>query len=134
MQRPGKVRLVALNAPFIAGCLNHCGGDALTQPIPSRFLFWSIVSDVEEIRHLRDSVVTQLCLDYGLIDDAVYFTGAEVLGGILLREGDLVSCIAVRDGARGGWKALRVSGLCLVKASACTLCLPCIAQVASSRK
>ncbi|XP_039987881.1 RNA helicase Mov10l1 [Xiphias gladius] len=64
--------------------------------------------DMEDIRHLRDSVVTQLCLDYGMIDDAVYFTSAEVLGGMLLKEGDLVNCIAVRDGAQGGWKALRV--------------------------
>lgn len=74
---------------------------------------------MEDIRHLRDSVVTQLCLDYGMIDDAVYFTSAEVLGGMLLKEGDLVNCIAVRDGAQGGWKALRVSSLCLVKALTC---------------
>ncbi|TNN76027.1 RNA helicase Mov10l1 [Liparis tanakae] len=63
---------------------------------------------VKEIRHLRGSVVTQLCLDYGMIDGAVYFTGGEVLGGMPLKEGDLVNCIAVQDGAQGGWKALRV--------------------------
>ncbi|KAM9352325.1 RNA helicase Mov10l1 [Symphorus nematophorus] len=63
---------------------------------------------MEDIRHLRGSVVTQLCLDYGMIDDAVYFTSGEVLGGRPLKEGDLVNCIAVRDGAQGGWKALRV--------------------------
>uniref|UniRef100_A0A8D3CVK1 RNA helicase n=1 Tax=Scophthalmus maximus TaxID=52904 RepID=A0A8D3CVK1_SCOMX len=65
-------------------------------------------SDVEDIRHLRGSVVTQLCLDYGMIDDAVYFTSGQVLGGMPLKEGDLVNGIAVRDGAQGGWKALRV--------------------------
>ncbi|XP_041851865.1 RNA helicase Mov10l1 [Melanotaenia boesemani] len=62
----------------------------------------------EDIRHLRGSVVTQLCLDYGIIDDAIFFTRGEVLGGIPLKEGDLVNCIAVRGGAEGGWKALRV--------------------------
>ncbi|KAM7414935.1 hypothetical protein PAMA_019653 [Pampus argenteus] len=63
---------------------------------------------MEDIRHLRGSVVTQLCLDYGMIDEAVYFTSGEVLGGMPLKEGDLVNCIAVRDSAQGGWKALRV--------------------------
>lgn len=68
--------------------------------------FW--LSGQENIRNLRGSVVTQLCLDYGMIDDAIYFTTREVLGGIPLKEGDVVNCIAVRDGAQGGWKALRV--------------------------
>ncbi|XP_070828887.1 RNA helicase Mov10l1 [Chaetodon trifascialis] len=63
---------------------------------------------MEDIRHLRGSAVTQLCLDYGMIDDAVYFTSGQVLGGIQLKEGDLVNCIAVRDGDQGGWKAVRV--------------------------
>ncbi|XP_031722662.1 RNA helicase Mov10l1 [Anarrhichthys ocellatus] len=63
---------------------------------------------MKDIRHLRGSVVTQLCLDYGMIDGAVYFTSGEVLGGMPLKEGDLVNCIAVQDGAQGGWKALRV--------------------------
>ncbi|XP_029289248.1 LOW QUALITY PROTEIN: RNA helicase Mov10l1 [Cottoperca gobio] len=63
---------------------------------------------MENISHLRGSVVTQLCLDYGMIDDAIYFTSGEVLGGVPLKEGDMVNCIAVRDGAQGGWKALRV--------------------------
>ncbi|XP_074532791.1 RNA helicase Mov10l1 isoform X2 [Halichoeres trimaculatus] len=63
---------------------------------------------IEDIRHLRGSMVTQLCLDYGIIDDTVYFTSAEVLGGVPLKKGDLVDCIAVRDGAQRGWKAVRV--------------------------
>ncbi|XP_047452649.1 RNA helicase Mov10l1 [Mugil cephalus] len=63
---------------------------------------------MEEIRHMRNSVVTHLGLDHGMIDNAVCFTSAEVLGGIPLREGDMVNCIAVRQGAQGGWKALRV--------------------------
>ena len=62
----------------------------------------------EEVRHLRSRVVTQICLDYGMIDDVIYFTGDQVLGGVLLRVGDTVDGIAVRDGAQGGWKALRV--------------------------
>ncbi|XP_069551370.1 RNA helicase Mov10l1 isoform X1 [Brachyistius frenatus] len=69
---------------------------------------FSVTPDMGDIRHLRDSVVTQLCLDYGMIDDAIYFTSGEVLGGIRLKEGDQVNCIAVRDSAQGGWKALRV--------------------------
>ncbi|XP_035520313.1 RNA helicase Mov10l1 [Morone saxatilis] len=69
---------------------------------------FSATPGMEDIRHLRGSVVTQLCLDYGMIDDAVYFTSGEVLGGVPLKEGDLVNCIAVRDGAQGGWKAVRV--------------------------
>ncbi|KAG7230949.1 hypothetical protein INR49_024978, partial [Caranx melampygus] len=63
---------------------------------------------MEDIRHLRGSVVTQLCLDYGMIDNAIYFTNGEVLGGARLKEGDLVDCMAVRSGAQGGWRALRV--------------------------
>lgn len=64
---------------------------------------------LEDVRHLRASVVTQLCLDHGMIDDAIYFTSDEVLGGAPLKEGDLVNCTAVRDRAQGGWKALRVT-------------------------
>uniref|UniRef100_A0A665X860 RNA helicase n=1 Tax=Echeneis naucrates TaxID=173247 RepID=A0A665X860_ECHNA len=63
---------------------------------------------MEDIRHLRYGVVTQLSQDHGLIDGAVYFNSAEVLGGIRLKQGDLVNCMAVRDGAQGGWRALRV--------------------------
>ena len=70
---------------------------------------------MEDIRHIRAGVVTQLCLDYGLIDKAVYFTSGEVLGGMPLKEGDLVNCIAVRHGAQGGWKALRVRNLCVLQ-------------------
>ncbi|XP_035013123.1 RNA helicase Mov10l1 [Hippoglossus stenolepis] len=65
-------------------------------------------SGTEDIRHLRGGVVTQLFLDHGMIDSAVYFTSGQVLGGMPLKEGDLVNCIAVRDGAQGGWKAVRV--------------------------
>uniref|UniRef100_A0A671YKU0 RNA helicase n=1 Tax=Sparus aurata TaxID=8175 RepID=A0A671YKU0_SPAAU len=68
----------------------------------------SLFDSTEDIRHLRDSVVTQLCLDYGMIDDVIYFTSGEVLGGTPLKVGDLVNGVAVRDGAQGGWKALRV--------------------------
>uniref|UniRef100_A0A671YK78 RNA helicase n=1 Tax=Sparus aurata TaxID=8175 RepID=A0A671YK78_SPAAU len=57
---------------------------------------------------LKNDVVTQLCLDYGMIDDVIYFTSGEVLGGTPLKVGDLVNGVAVRDGAQGGWKALRV--------------------------
>lgn len=62
----------------------------------------------ENVRHLRGSMVTELCLDYGMIDDSIYFTNTEVRGGTPLKKGDLVNCTAVRDGAEGGWKALRV--------------------------
>lgn len=67
-----------------------------------------VLQGQEDIRYLRGAVVTQLCLDYGMIDDAVYFTGEQVLGGVLLKAGDLVDCMAVRDHAQGGWRALRV--------------------------
>lgn len=63
---------------------------------------------MEDIRHLRDSVVTQLYLDHGMIDDSICFTSEEVLGGVPLKQGDLVNCTVVRIGAQGGWKALRV--------------------------
>ncbi|XP_034735557.1 RNA helicase Mov10l1 [Etheostoma cragini] len=69
---------------------------------------FSTTPGMEDIRHLRGSVVTQLCLDYAMIDDTIYFTSGEVLGGIPLKKGDVVNCVAVRDGAQGGWKALRV--------------------------
>ncbi|XP_028286299.1 RNA helicase Mov10l1 [Parambassis ranga] len=60
------------------------------------------------IRHVRDGVVTQLCLGYGMIDDVIYFSAEEVLGGELLKEGDRVNCTALRDRVQGGWKAVRV--------------------------
>ncbi|CAB1331497.1 unnamed protein product, partial [Coregonus sp. 'balchen'] len=63
---------------------------------------------MEEIRHLRCGVVTLLCHDYGMIDDAVYFTTGEVLGRVPLRVGDAVNGLAVRDHAQGGLRALRV--------------------------
>uniref|UniRef100_H2V0D6 RNA helicase n=1 Tax=Takifugu rubripes TaxID=31033 RepID=H2V0D6_TAKRU len=53
-------------------------------------------------------VVTRLHLGQGMIDDAVRFTSAEVLGGVPLQPGDLVNYTAVRDGPHGGWKAIRV--------------------------
>ncbi|XP_012692807.2 RNA helicase Mov10l1 [Clupea harengus] len=62
----------------------------------------------EEIQQIRGGVVTRLCLDYGLINDTIYFTSGEVLGGVPLREGDAVNAIAVRDGVQGGWRAIRV--------------------------
>uniref|UniRef100_A0A4W6FMT7 RNA helicase n=1 Tax=Lates calcarifer TaxID=8187 RepID=A0A4W6FMT7_LATCA len=80
-----------------------------TDLMPCRFgPYFFLWSAMEDIRHLRGSVVTQLCLDYGMIDDTVYFTSGEVLGGMPLKEGDLVNCLAVRDSVQGGWKALRV--------------------------
>lgn len=57
---------------------------------------------------MRGGIVTQLCQNYGLIDNSVYFTAGEVLGGVPLRVGDPVSALAVQDGAHGGWRALRV--------------------------
>lgn len=77
---------------------------------------------LEDIRHLRASVVTQLCLDYGMIDDAIYFTSEEVLGGVPLKEGDLVNCTAVRDRAHSGWKALRVT-IDILFRSSCVFCV-----------
>ncbi|XP_023666128.2 RNA helicase Mov10l1 isoform X2 [Paramormyrops kingsleyae] len=65
----------------------------------------------ETVRDVREGVVTQLLQDYGLIDETVYFTDAQVLGGCPLHVGDHVSAIAVRDGAHGGWRALRVERL-----------------------
>nr|XP_020480456.1 RNA helicase Mov10l1 isoform X3 [Monopterus albus] len=62
----------------------------------------------ECMQRLQDSVVTQLCLDYGLIDGAIYFTKAEVAGRTSLKEGDHVNCIVARDRAQGRWKAIRV--------------------------
>uniref|UniRef100_A0A8C7IM48 RNA helicase n=1 Tax=Oncorhynchus kisutch TaxID=8019 RepID=A0A8C7IM48_ONCKI len=52
---------------------------------------------MEEVRNLRCGVVTLLCQDYGMIDDDVYFTTGEVLGGVPLRVGDAVNGLAVRD-------------------------------------
>ncbi|XP_051916639.1 RNA helicase Mov10l1 [Hippocampus zosterae] len=66
-------------------------------------------AESETIRHLTDGVVTQLGLDHGLVDDAIYFTSGVVLGGVPLKVGDVVSCIAMADGVQGGWKALRVA-------------------------
>uniref|UniRef100_A0A8C9W6S7 RNA helicase n=1 Tax=Scleropages formosus TaxID=113540 RepID=A0A8C9W6S7_SCLFO len=62
------------------------------------------------IRHVSGGVVTCLCQDYGLIDDAVCFTSEEVLGGYPLHVGDAVRAIAVRGGSHDGWRAIRVRG------------------------
>lgn len=66
---------------------------------------------MEEIRQMRGGVVTQLCQNYGLIDHSVYFTAGEVLGGAPLHVGDAVNALTVRDGAHGGWRALRVGAM-----------------------
>ncbi|GAA6088131.1 sizzled isoform X2 [Tachysurus ichikawai] len=63
---------------------------------------------MDEIRRMRGGVVTELCQNYGLIDHCVYFTSGEVLGGVSLHVGDEVNALAVKDGAHGGWRALRV--------------------------
>ncbi|XP_036375537.1 RNA helicase Mov10l1 [Megalops cyprinoides] len=67
---------------------------------------------LDVIQQVRDGVVTRLCQDYGLIDDSVCFTAAEVVGGVPLRVGDEVQAIAVRGGAHGGWRAIRVKPIC----------------------
>ncbi|XP_048035769.1 RNA helicase Mov10l1 isoform X1 [Megalobrama amblycephala] len=61
-----------------------------------------------QIRQVQTGIVTHLCADYGLIDHAVYFTSAVVLGGVVLCVGDTVQALAVREGAHGQWRALRV--------------------------
>ena len=43
-----------------------------------------------------------------MLDDEIYFTCGEVLGGTPLKVGDTVNGIAVRSSGEGGWKALRV--------------------------
>lgn len=65
-------------------------------------------AEIDSIRSVNGSVVTRLHLGYGMIDDAVRFTRAEVLGGVPLQPGDRVNYTAIRDGPQGGWKALRV--------------------------
>ncbi|XP_030630697.1 RNA helicase Mov10l1 [Chanos chanos] len=62
----------------------------------------------EEVKQVHGGLVSQLCQDYGLINDSIYFTFGEVLGGVPLCVGDTVHATVVRDGAHGGWKALRV--------------------------
>lgn len=67
-----------------------------------------VKAEIASFRTVNGSVVTRLHLDHGLIDDAVRFTSAEVLGGVLLQPGDLVNYTAVKEDPQGGWKALRV--------------------------
>lgn len=76
--------------------------------------FWLVLSDAGDIRHLQGNVVTQLSLDHGMIDNTIYFTCNEVLGGVPIKKGDLVNCIAIRCGAEEGWKAIRVRTLFFV--------------------
>lgn len=76
---------------------------------PSLRPFASFVkAEIASFRTVNGSVVTRLHLDHGLIDDAVRFTSAEVLGGVPLQPGDLVNYTAVKEDPQGGWKALRV--------------------------
>uniref|UniRef100_A0A8C1UH35 RNA helicase n=1 Tax=Cyprinus carpio TaxID=7962 RepID=A0A8C1UH35_CYPCA len=91
---------------------------SVVQGLMSRLLspLWRRAQEHDERREdprfdgqcVRTGVVTHLCADYGLIDHGVYFTSGEVLGGVVLCVGDSVQALAVRDGAHGQWRALRV--------------------------
>lgn len=81
---------------------------ACRETTPPECLSFHRSAGIESIRSGNGGVVTRLNLGSGMIDDAVGFTAAEVLGGVLLQPGDLVNYTAVRDGPHGGWKALRV--------------------------
>lgn len=88
---------IGLPAGGTGACTNHPEG-----------LCFLYQGGIENVRSVTGSVVTRLHLGQGMIDDAVRFTSAEVLGGVPLQPGDLVNYTAVRDGPHGGWKALRV--------------------------
>ncbi|XP_077194395.1 RNA helicase Mov10l1 isoform X2 [Paroedura picta] len=98
-----------------------CSKGVVEPPMMFRFLsqglgfFWR-KADLEETQAARGSkeiktiegVVTRFCLDYGLINDLVYFTSDVVMGRVLLQVGQRVVAIVEEDKTTNGLKAISV--------------------------
>ncbi|XP_078090742.1 RNA helicase Mov10l1 [Mustelus asterias] len=65
-------------------------------------------TDCSEYKNVLGGTVTRFCGKYGLVDDSVYFTSDNVLGGMPLQVGQKVNVVAQRNETSGGWKAIKV--------------------------
>ncbi|XP_072097342.1 RNA helicase Mov10l1 [Mobula birostris] len=65
-------------------------------------------SDCTEYKNVLGGIVTRFCGKSGLVDDSIYFTFDDVLGGAPLHVGQKVNILAQRSTASGGWKAVKV--------------------------
>ncbi|TRY65020.1 hypothetical protein DNTS_033521 [Danionella cerebrum] len=101
---PETASMVSLGLRIASWLLRPLWRRALEDEDPS-------LTGVCELRRVCAGVVTHLGQDHGLIDHSVHFSFAVVLGGALLRLGDSVQALAVRDGDHGQWRALRVERL-----------------------
>ncbi|XP_060698542.1 RNA helicase Mov10l1 [Hemiscyllium ocellatum] len=61
-----------------------------------------------EYKNVLGATVTRFCGKYGLVDDSIYFTSNDVLGGMPLQVGQKVNVVAQKNETSGGWKAVKV--------------------------
>ncbi|XP_055509037.1 LOW QUALITY PROTEIN: RNA helicase Mov10l1-like [Leucoraja erinacea] len=64
--------------------------------------------EAAEYKNVFGGTVTRFCDRYGLVDDSIYFTSNEVLGGVPLQVGQKVNILAQKSEPSGGWKAIKV--------------------------
>ncbi|XP_067861463.1 RNA helicase Mov10l1-like [Heptranchias perlo] len=65
-------------------------------------------ADCTEYKNVLGGTVTRFCGKYGLVDDSIYFTANDVLGGMPLQIGQKVNIVAQKNEISGGWKAVKV--------------------------
>ncbi|XP_059844469.1 RNA helicase Mov10l1 [Hypanus sabinus] len=65
-------------------------------------------SDCTEYKNVLGGIVTRFCGKSGLVDDSIYFTFDDVLGGAPLQVGQKVNILAQKSTPSGGWKAVKV--------------------------
>ncbi|XP_048465910.1 RNA helicase Mov10l1-like [Rhincodon typus] len=65
-------------------------------------------ADCTEYKNVLGATVTRFCGKYGLVDDSIYFTSSDVLGGMPLQVGQKVNVVAQKNETSGGWKAVKV--------------------------
>ncbi|GCB60273.1 hypothetical protein scyTo_0009148 [Scyliorhinus torazame] len=65
-------------------------------------------ADCPDYKSVLGGIVTRFCGKYGLVDDSIYFTSNDVLGGMPLQVGQKVNIVAQKNETSGGWKAVKV--------------------------
>uniref|UniRef100_UPI00398F43D6 RNA helicase Mov10l1 isoform X2 n=1 Tax=Pristiophorus japonicus TaxID=55135 RepID=UPI00398F43D6 len=65
-------------------------------------------ADCTAYKNVLGGTVTRFCGKYGLVDDSIYFTSNNVLGGMPLHIGQKVNIVAQKNETSGGWKAVKV--------------------------
>ncbi|XP_043569668.1 RNA helicase Mov10l1 isoform X2 [Chiloscyllium plagiosum] len=67
-----------------------------------------VTADCTEYKNVLGATVTRFCGKYGLVDDSIYFTPNDVLGGMPLQVGQKVNVVAQKNETSGGWKAVKL--------------------------